>query len=284
SGAASGRRMPASSIAIWAAATAYWMKMSIFFRSLRSMKRSASKSGTSPATRAGSAEASKRVMERMPYPLASSASQLLSTPVPSGVTSPSAVTTTRRRVPFVAPKAAMLASVRGESRQRRESPDSRRPERDVRDRGRRGDRPRDGVRGPRPRAHVGGPRTPGVEAPQLERHRHPVRPAECADQHRHEDGHEATEASHEPAPVELEAPAALRLHHGERGVVEDRNQPEGEGQGEADVVRHPQTPDRVGDLLDAGRAQEEEARGEERVEADGGREAVEEPGTGRGES
>ena len=59
-------RAPASSIAICAAATAYWMKRSIFFRSLRSMKRSGSKSGTSPATRTGRLEASNRVMARTP--------------------------------------------------------------------------------------------------------------------------------------------------------------------------------------------------------------------------
>ena len=55
---------PASSTAICAAAMAYWMKRSIFFMSFRSMKRSGSKSGTSPAMRAGRSEASKRVMAR----------------------------------------------------------------------------------------------------------------------------------------------------------------------------------------------------------------------------
>src|SRR5438552_3965146 len=113
SGAASGSGRPASSTASSAAPTVYWMKMSIFFKSLRSMKRSGSKSRTSPATRAGRAEASKRVIGPMPERPATRLSQFASMPVPSGVTRPSPVTTTRRRVPFGALKARNASAARG---------------------------------------------------------------------------------------------------------------------------------------------------------------------------
>src|SRR5437763_1365257 len=111
-GAASGRGRPASSTASSAAPTAYWMKMSIFFKSLRSMKRSGSKSRTSPAMRAGSAEASKRVIGPMPERPATRLSQFASMPMPSGVTRPRPVTTTRRRVPFGAFKARNASAAR----------------------------------------------------------------------------------------------------------------------------------------------------------------------------
>src|SRR5437867_4439961 len=113
SGAASGSERPASCTASSAAPTVYWMKMSIFFKSLRSMKRSGSKSRTSPATRAGRAEASKRVIGPMPERPATRLSQFASMPVPSGVTRPSPVTTTRRRVPFGALKARNASAARG---------------------------------------------------------------------------------------------------------------------------------------------------------------------------
>src|SRR5437870_5665655 len=88
------------------------MKMSIFFKSLRSMKRSGSKSRTSPATRAGRAEASKRVIGPMPERPATRLSQFASMPMPSGVTRPRPVTTTRRRVPFGAFKARNASAAR----------------------------------------------------------------------------------------------------------------------------------------------------------------------------
>src|SRR5436309_4530102 len=112
SGAASGSGRPASSTASSAAPTVYWMKMSIFFKSLRSMKRSGSKSRTSPATRAGRAEASKRVIGPMPERPATRLSQFASIPMPSGVTRPRPVTTTRRRVPFHALKARNASAAR----------------------------------------------------------------------------------------------------------------------------------------------------------------------------
>src|SRR5206468_2536652 len=88
------------------------MKMSIFFKSLRSMKRSGSKSRTSPAMRAGSAEASKRVIGPMPERPATRLSQFASMPMPSGVTRPRPVTTTRRRVPFRTLKARNASAAR----------------------------------------------------------------------------------------------------------------------------------------------------------------------------
>src|SRR5438093_1099439 len=138
SGAGSGLGKPASSTAMWAAPSAYRMKRSIFFKSLRSRKRSASKSRTSPAIRAGSTEASKRT-----------------------------------------------------------------------------------------------------------------------DQHGDDDRDVAPEARHHAAARELEPATALRLHHVRRRVEERRHEAEGEGQREADGVRHAQPTESIRDLLDPGDAEEE---------------------------
>src|ERR1035437_7362058 len=83
-------------IACSADATAYWMKGSIFFTSRFSIQSSGLKSFTSPAIRVGNPEASKRVISAIPDRPAIRASQFLSTPTPSGVTSPTPVITTRR--------------------------------------------------------------------------------------------------------------------------------------------------------------------------------------------
>src|ERR1019366_5147175 len=77
-------------------ATAYWMKGSIFLTSRFSIQSSGLKSFTSPAIRTGNPEVSKRVIRPIPDRPAIRASQFLSTPTPSGVTSPTPVTTTRR--------------------------------------------------------------------------------------------------------------------------------------------------------------------------------------------
>ena len=71
------------------------MKMSIFFSSFFSMNCSGSKFFTSPANRVENAEASKRVIGRMPLVPAHNASQFACVPMPTGDTSPTPVTTTR---------------------------------------------------------------------------------------------------------------------------------------------------------------------------------------------
>ncbi len=83
-------------MAISAAASANWMKRSFRRASFRSMNFSGSKPFTSPAMRVGKVEASNRVMGPMPLLPATSALQDSSTPMPTGETSPSPVTTTRR--------------------------------------------------------------------------------------------------------------------------------------------------------------------------------------------
>src|SRR6266404_3771115 len=94
-------RSPDWATAIRAAAIANWMNGSIFLMSRRSMKSSGAKSWTSPAMRDGKSATGKRVIGPMPERPAIRAVQFFSTPVPSGVTRPTPVTTTRRR-PFCA--------------------------------------------------------------------------------------------------------------------------------------------------------------------------------------
>ena len=84
-----------SSIANCAAATAYWMKTSIFLTSFLSTNCSGSKSLTSAAICAAKAEASNLVIRVTPLVPASSACQLAAVPIPSDDTSPIPVTTTR---------------------------------------------------------------------------------------------------------------------------------------------------------------------------------------------
>src|SRR4051794_16492590 len=85
----------ASSTANCDAASANWMKTSIFLTSFLSTNCSGSKCCTSPAIRAEYCDASKRVIGPMPLLPASSASQFACVPMPSGDTSPTPVTTTR---------------------------------------------------------------------------------------------------------------------------------------------------------------------------------------------
>src|SRR5436309_8622876 len=166
----------------------------------------------------------------------------------------------------------------------REQPQTRPPEGDIGDRRHHQHGPREHVPSAGPRPQVRRTRAPRVEAAQLERHRHAVGAAERADQDGDEDGDEAAEPGHDPAAAELEPAAALRLHDGERGVEEDRHEAEGERQREAHDVRQAQATERVGHLLDARGGEEEDARGEEGVETDRGREPVEEARPGRPEA
>ncbi len=88
-------------MANWEAATAYWMKTSIFLTSFFSMNCSGSNPFTSPAICAAYPVASNLVIGPMPLRPAHSASQLDAVPMPSGDTRPMPVTTTRllKRVP-----------------------------------------------------------------------------------------------------------------------------------------------------------------------------------------
>src|SRR3954451_9491297 len=85
----------ASSTANCDAASANWMKTSIFLTSFLSTNCSGSKCCTSPAIRAEYCDASKRVIGPMPLLPARRASQFACVPMPSGDTSPTPVTTTR---------------------------------------------------------------------------------------------------------------------------------------------------------------------------------------------
>jgi len=75
---------------------AKWMKRSFRRASFLSMYFSASKPFTSPAMRVGKVEASNWVMGPMPLLPPTMPRQDSSTPVPTGQTIPSPVTTTRR--------------------------------------------------------------------------------------------------------------------------------------------------------------------------------------------
>src|SRR6185503_6908441 len=85
----------ASSTANCEAASANWMKTSIFLTSFLSTNCSGSKSLTSPAIRAEYCDGSKRVIGPMPLLPARMASQFACVPMASGDTSPTPVTTTR---------------------------------------------------------------------------------------------------------------------------------------------------------------------------------------------
>ncbi len=87
----------ACSMAMSAAAMAYWMKRSIC-RSIRlGIQRVASKSRTSPAMVVLKSVVSKRVMGPMPDSPARSLLHVSSVPTPSGVTNPMPVIATLRR-------------------------------------------------------------------------------------------------------------------------------------------------------------------------------------------
>src|SRR3954447_18354871 len=86
---------PESSTANCDAATAYWMKMSIFLTSFFSMNRSGSNAFTSPAICVEKSDTSKRVMGVIPLCPPRRAVQFASVPMPSEDTSPMPVTTTR---------------------------------------------------------------------------------------------------------------------------------------------------------------------------------------------
>src|SRR5574342_865370 len=96
SGSSRAMSRPASFTAMSPAARANWMKRSFRRASFFSMKRSGSKPFTSPAMRVGKVEASKRVMGPMPLRPATIAFQDSSTPIPTGLSRPSPVITTRR--------------------------------------------------------------------------------------------------------------------------------------------------------------------------------------------
>ncbi len=85
----------ASSTANCAAASANWMKTSIFLTSFLSTNCRGSNPLTSPAMRAEYCDASKRVIGPMPLRPARRASQFACVPMASGDTSPTPVTTTR---------------------------------------------------------------------------------------------------------------------------------------------------------------------------------------------
>src|SRR5262245_36760146 len=87
--------LPASSHASAAEDTAKWTNRSVRRISLGSSQGLGSKSGTSPATETGRSPASKAVIARMPLRPVVSPAQNSSTPVPTGVTGPMPVTTTR---------------------------------------------------------------------------------------------------------------------------------------------------------------------------------------------
>src|SRR4029079_4015038 len=85
----------ASSTANCEAASANWMKTSIFLTCFLSTNCSGSKSLTSPAIRAEYCDASKRVIGPMPLVPVRRASQFACVPMATGDTSPTPVTTTR---------------------------------------------------------------------------------------------------------------------------------------------------------------------------------------------
>src|SRR5262249_36533561 len=85
----------ASSTASAPAPSAYWMNRSSFLRSFFSMTRRGSKPFTSPAMRESRRLASNRVMGPMPERPSQIALQNSGTVLPTGVTAPSPVTTTR---------------------------------------------------------------------------------------------------------------------------------------------------------------------------------------------
>ena len=87
---------PASATAKSAAATANWMKRSIFLTSFFSTQRSGSKPLTSQAKCVECWEASKSVMGPAPERPAWRPAHVSSVPMPSGDTSPMPVTTTLR--------------------------------------------------------------------------------------------------------------------------------------------------------------------------------------------
>src|SRR5437762_8477534 len=88
---------PASSWASCEAATAKCTKRSVWRASLVSIQSVGTKSGTSPASFTGRPEGSNRSMWRMPFRPSVTPAQNASTPVPTGVTGPIPVTTTRGR-------------------------------------------------------------------------------------------------------------------------------------------------------------------------------------------
>jgi hypothetical protein len=87
---------PASVIAKWADAMARWMKGSIRLISFRSIKSSGTNPLTSAAIVVEKSDGSNFVIRPTPDLPARIASQVEPTPIPSGVTAPSPVTTTLR--------------------------------------------------------------------------------------------------------------------------------------------------------------------------------------------
>ncbi len=106
---------PASSSAMRAHATAYWMKKSIFLSSFLSTYREPSNPFTSPAIWVFIPAASNRVIGPIPELPARQAFQLSSTPIPRGVTAPKPVTTTRRCATVLLLNPSMTGSLREES-------------------------------------------------------------------------------------------------------------------------------------------------------------------------
>ncbi len=92
--------VPASAQASEPAAIAYCEKRSVRRASFVSRKSVATKSGTSPATVTGRSEVSNCVIVRTPLRPDVMPVQKSSTPVPTGVTGPMPVTTTRGRSPI----------------------------------------------------------------------------------------------------------------------------------------------------------------------------------------
>src|SRR3989337_3373145 len=86
---------PASSQASLAEAIAYWTNRSVLRISFGSIQAAGSKSRTSPASLTGRSDASNRSIGAMPWRPEVSPAQNSSTPVPTGVTGPMPVTTTR---------------------------------------------------------------------------------------------------------------------------------------------------------------------------------------------
>src|SRR5579871_1981399 len=98
----------ASATANSAAATANWMKTSIFLTSFFSKKLSGSKPFTSPAMRAENCDASKWVMGPMPLRPSQSASQVALVPMPTDEMRPTPVRTTRLLKPPPSARSLLL--------------------------------------------------------------------------------------------------------------------------------------------------------------------------------
>jgi octaprenyl-diphosphate synthase len=109
-------------------------------------------------------------------------------------------------------------------------------------------------------------RARALEAARVERHRHLIGPPQRAHEDRHHHRHVAEHPLPEPAALEVETAAALRLDHGGGGVDEHRHEAERHRHGEADGIGHAEPGERVGEILDARRREEQDPRPEEELQ------------------